>query len=134
MKIRIVAGVRYAEDASVNGVDEDNEKPVMPFLVKSKQYPDEWDWDITIDVEAGSIDNWPKGMTAKTWYKVCDCCKVCAEGKKDYYEYVPKFLSIWSEGFGDYVYLEVGEDGVIKDWDKSECMKFVDKMEDADED
>ena len=134
MKIRIVAGVRYAEDAEVNGVEEDENSPKMPLLRPSGQFPGEWDWHLTVDADTGKIEDWPTGTTAKTWYKVCDCCKISVDGKKDYYEYVPKFLSIYSEGYGDYVYIEVGADGVVKDWSKSECMKFVDKMEDADED
>lgn len=123
-KIHVIAGVPYVEDAIVNGVEESDDSHSMPFL-KFNPTKGEYDWDITIDFATGRIEGWPEGTTARTWYKVCDCCKIMVDGYKDYYDYVPNFLSIYARGFGDYIYVEIEGDGTIKDWDKSKVLQFI---------
>ncbi|MDZ7905137.1 MAG: hypothetical protein U5N55_04740 [Cypionkella sp.] len=54
--LRAELGVRYWEDAQVNGEDEDNEAPKMPFAKDGV-------WRITIDLATGAISDWPKGNT-----------------------------------------------------------------------
>lgn len=124
-KVRVVAGVRYCEDASVNGVDEKEDFPTMPFMDKSPYEWFEWEFDITIDVNTGHIENWPSGVTAKTWYKVSDCCKILVDGFKEYDDYVPEFLSIYANGCGDYIFIEIDGDGIIKDWNPDKCREFI---------
>lgn len=83
--MKVDAGVRYWEDASVNGqkdVDmyecKGSAIPMMPFAVKVKEQPttniysDHYRWQPTIDVENGCIVDWPKGTIAHIHYKVCD--------------------------------------------------------------
>lgn len=123
--VHVEAGVLYAEDAIVNGVGETDDSPSMPLLRKSEIDEGEWVWDITIDADTGRINGWPDGVTAKTFYKVCDCCKVMVDGFETYYDYVPDFLSIYARGYGDYVYVEVGPDGIIKDWSRERALKFI---------
>ena len=107
-------GVRYWEDASVNGVDEDGDNPTMPLICDGR-------WELMIDLATGRIDGWPHGTTAETYYKVCDDGiyrllapngdEVC---KRD--GYVPDMLATKEAGYGDYVILTIGADGVIEDW------------------
>lgn len=108
-------GVRYFEDANVNGVEEDEDNPKMPCIVNDR-------WIIKVDIDSGQIINWKKGTTAITSYKVCDDGKytlIDKEGKPiiTIESYVPDIFAIYDEGFGDYVYLEIDKDGYIKDWE-----------------
>jgi hypothetical protein len=111
-KIRCKCGVRYWEDASVDGV-KDTEGTMIPN--RDGDY-----WNITINLETGKIDNWPE-VTAKTYYKVCD------DGT--YYllntdgmivaqksGYVPRFLSPNADSYGDYVIMNINKDGFIEGW------------------
>ena len=77
-KLRLSAGARYWEDATVNGV-EDDEGTLIPF--REGDY-----WCPIIDIDSGTIDNWPKGMTASIHYKVCDDGEywLIAEDGKEY--------------------------------------------------
>ena len=103
-------GVRYWEDATVNGVsDEDGE--LIPFRHGEA-------WCPTIDLDAGIIVDWPDGVTADIHYKVCDDGKYAildSEGRtlKEYEGYVPSMLSPKESGHGDYVIMDVGPDGKI---------------------
>lgn len=104
--------VRYWEDASVNGVDEQDEDPKIPLRRGDT-------WEICVDLETGKISNWPQGTTAKTHYKVCDAGiyraltsdnEVIAE--RDWY--VPEMLCPGGDGYGDYVIMNILEDGTIE--------------------
>ena len=112
-KLRLSAGARYWEDATVNGV-EDKEGTLIPF--REGDY-----WCPTIDIDSGTIENWPKGMTASIHYKVCDDGEywlISEDGKEYKYPqyYVPKILDITKEGFGDYIIMNVDENGKIANW------------------
>lgn len=112
-KIRCMMGVRYWEDATVNGV-EDTEGDKIPLRKGDT-------WDITIDIESGTIENWTKGVTASVHYKVCDAGayqlidysgEVVAE--EEYY--VPNFLAPKGGGYGDYIIMNIDENGYIDGW------------------
>lgn len=102
-------GVRYWEDGEVNGV-EDTDGSLIPLKEGDR-------WKIKIDISNGRILNWKEGTTAKVHYKVCD------DGRYDllndghdyiwgYAGYVPDCLG----SMGDYVVLEIDENGFIKDF------------------
>lgn len=124
----------YPEDAEVNGVREpeadESENPddveyKMPGICKvSKSWGTEWHWKVKIDIPSGKILNWPQGTTAKTWYKTSDCCGLKYLGKS-YNDYVPEFLEIYDSDCGDYIYIEILEDGTIKDWDAKTCKDWL---------
>lgn len=108
---------RYWEDAAVGGVncdDEDDQAPKMPLRKGDI-------WQIDIDLATGKIANWPVGISATTHFKVCDAgvySLLDAEGAvattKD--GYVPDMLAPSGGGYGDYVILDIGADGVIAGW------------------
>lgn len=107
-------GVRYWEDAEVNGVEDDENKPAMPFASKDS-------WCPIIDIEAGAIVDWPKGVTAETHYKVCDAgvyTLLDGDGNevKQINGYVPSIMCPDGGGYGDYVIMKIDGDGKIANW------------------
>lgn len=113
--IEVCAGVRYWEDASVNGVD-DEQGILIPFRNCDS-------WCPIIRLSDGRVMDWPDGMTASVHYKVCDAGEywlLNSERKRvakwgGYY--VPGgFLCHGSEGYGDYIILNIGADGMIDKW------------------
>lgn len=104
-------GVRYWEDGKVNGVDDDDDNPAMPFASKDG-------WKILIDIEAGAILDWPKGTAADVHYKVCDAgvySLLDADRKevKQIDGYVPSIMCPEGNGYGDYVIMKIDGDGRI---------------------
>ena len=125
--IRASMKVAFWYDATVNGVPEHLDAPVMPFLEADI-------WTIEIDVWKGRIIGWPQGTTATVDYKVRDqgCYEfLTADGVLLHHltGYVPAFLSPLTEGFGDYVNLEIDEDGFIAGWQRTEIVELVKKSE-----
>ena len=106
----IDAGVRYWEDATVNGV-EDEDGELIPCRFGDR-------WKPIIDIETGIILNWEIDITAKVHYKVCDDGEYWLMDENDYQitkakgYYVPDFLG----DMGDYIILEIDKTGLIKDW------------------
>lgn len=114
--IEVQAGVRYWEDASVNGVQEDDDAPTVPLR-------NDKCWCPRIRLVDGVVEGWPAGVTADIHYKVCD------EGEywltdadsnrlsKWKGHYVPNdFLCPDDEGYGDYIIMTIGGDGSIANW------------------
>ncbi len=125
--LRVDAHVRYWEDADINGEDDidldenPDSKPRMPFAIFDNS-EGEWRWVIKIDVDNGSIVDWPKGTVAHVHYKVCDegiytLLDKSGENIACVESYVPECLSPKEDGFGDYIILEIDEDGHIDGFD-----------------
>lgn len=111
--LRANLGVRYWEDAKVNGVvDEDGS--LIPLKDGDL-------WRITVDLETGVILDWPEGVKAETHYKVADAGEylLLDENKElviSKYNYVPSMLCPLENGYGDYVILSIDETGKIAGW------------------
>jgi hypothetical protein len=112
--IEVNAGVRYWEDATVNGKEDTNGE--IPFRVGN-------DWKPVIELATGQIIGWPEGTEADVHYKVCDDGEywLLDENKKRIAKwasyYVPdRILCIGDRGYGDYIIFKVGSDGKIIDW------------------
>lgn len=115
--LHVVAEVRYWEDATINGV-EDKDGDLIPWRDKDADL-----WVPVIDINEGRILNWPNDKKASIHYKVCDAGEYWlgdASGKKLVKwngHYVPDaFLCIGDTGFGDYIIMEVDEQGLIAGW------------------
>ena len=111
--IEVDAGVRYWEDASVNGFEE-TEGNLIPGR-------DGDSWRARIDLAAGRVEGWPAGTVANIHYKVCDeglYWLTNAAGQRIAQwggSYVPDgFLCHGDNGFGDYIIMNVGPDGAIE--------------------
>lgn len=114
-KIRFIefsAYVRFWEDCQFF----DNETPVtedkIPFRNEDK-------WGGVIDVDNGIFLNWPKGISGSVHFKVCDEFsakfkdlngKIIHEFEN---EYVPNFMCPLDNGFGDYIIMDINNDGSI---------------------
>ena len=112
--LRCLCGVRYWEDAKVNGAD-DKDGDLIPCRVGDA-------WIPVIDIDEGRIINWEKGKTADIHYKVCDegVYELQDEAQKTVHTiegYVPDIMSPGGRGYGDYIIMSVDEDGNIKDWE-----------------
>lgn len=113
--LQVEAGVRYWEDSTINGLNDDEKGSNIPCRESST-------WKPLIDIETGVILNWEKGKEASIHYKVCDNGEywlLDEQGNrvvkaKGYY--VPDMLSIDDEGYGDYIIMEIDKDGKINNW------------------
>lgn len=122
--LHVEAGVRYWEDATVNGV-EDTEGDLIPCREGDL-------WKPVIDLETGRITNWKQGVTADVHYKVCDDGSYYikdAEGNtvlsiED--DYVPSILSPGGNSYGDYIIMHIDETGLIQNW-KVDLSDFEDE-------
>lgn len=112
--LRAECEVRYWDDASVNGVTDDADRPSIPFAVNDT-------WCPVISLDTGVIVDWPQGTTASVHYKVCDAGRyslldplkstvLTIDG------YVPRIMSPKANGYGDYVIMDIGADGAIANW------------------
>jgi len=111
--LKAECGVRYWEDATVNGV-EDSEGTLVPC--RSGR-----DWAPVIDLVTGQIKDWPEGKTAKIHYKVCDDGRYAlldASGAEvaSITGYVPKIMCPGGSGYGDYVIMNIDGSGKIEGW------------------
>lgn len=137
------AGVLYWEDSEINGIRDNNLydsrgaiAPAMPCAERVKPEPttnifsDHYRWKPIIDVETGIIINWKKGVTSSVHYKVCDDCMITyKKGDEDLcsnddYLYVPPFLSPKEEGYGDYIIMDIDENGQISNWKPNEVEEW----------
>lgn len=111
----VKAGVRYWEDATVNGENDDEDGSLIPCKNGDN-------WEPIIDIETGVITNWKAGYYAHIHYKVCD---------DGYYEvldadgnivcaidgYVPDTMCPSDSGYGDYIMMDIDCNGVIENFD-----------------
>lgn len=107
-------GVRYWEDATVNG-EEDTEGKLIPLRVGDA-------WCPLIDIDTGIIQDWPQGTTADIHYKVCDAgiYKLLDADKNVVASidgYVPNMMSPGGSGHGDYVIMTVDPSGRVENWE-----------------
>lgn len=118
VRLIVKAGVRYWEDANVNG-EEDAGGTRIPF--RDGEY-----WNPVIMLSAGRIMNWPAGMTANIHYKVCDDGEYWLEDANGVRlkwngDYVPsRLLCHGDNGYGDYIIFSVHGDGKILKWEMPE--------------
>lgn len=111
--LKAECGVRYWEDATINGVQDDDGN-LTPLRAGDC-------WAPVIEIATGIIVDWPIGTTADIHFKVCDNgryalldadrSEICAITG-----YVPKIMSPGGSGYGDYVIMKVGPDGQIENW------------------
>lgn len=108
---------RYWEDTEVNGVKDEHGR-LIPCRFKGSNY-----WRPMIRLEDGYIVNWVPGTSAKIHYKVCDAGiytlyeTILGKPIKQIDGYVPKILSPGGDGYGDYVIMNVDENGYIENWE-----------------
>lgn len=126
--LQVLAGVRYWVDSQINGEDDTENGELVPCKVGEL-------WRPEIEIETGKILNWKQGVKAEIHYKVCDCCgwelkdengEVVLSAEDGY---VPDTLSPKESGYGDYIIMDIDENGIIKDW----CFNVSDFQEDEED-
>lgn len=111
----VEAGVRYWEDADVNGEEDTENGDNIPCKNGGI-------WNPIIDFETGIIKNWEKGKTASVHYKVCDAGTYYLQDNdgnnvaKIVNDYVPDILCPRDNGYGDYIIMEIDSNGQIQNW------------------
>jgi hypothetical protein len=116
--LKVKAGVRYWEDAEINGQDDTEDGKYVPCKEADLWCPE-------IDFDSGLIRNWIKGVNARIHYKVCDAGSyylIDKDGEtvlsiED--NYVPDLLAPDGEGYGDYIILDIDVNGQIANWKPS---------------
>jgi hypothetical protein len=113
--IEVRAEVRYWEDATVNGI-EDEDGALIPL--KSGD-----NWCPVIRLSDGAVKDWPQGTAADIHYKVCDAGEYWLQDESGVRiakwggYYVPgEFLCHGDEGYGDYIIMKIGADGLVIGW------------------
>lgn len=111
--LQVSAGVRYWEDAIVNG-HTDTEGSLIPCRIGDY-------WEPKIDINTGQILNWIDGTTADIHYKVCDDGRYTLQdiGGNDIKTidgYVPDIMCPDGKGYGSYIIMKVDENGMIARW------------------
>lgn len=123
--------------------ESENMKEITPCVIKKNiGYGDSDYWEIIIDLDNGKILDWPNNISIRTHYKVCDDGEyifldenkeevVNITDKYDQY-YVPDFLAIEDDGWGDYVYLNIDNQGNIEHFDimKEKIEEYFDELND----
>jgi len=113
-KLHCIIDVRYWEDADVNGVREQKDIFTVPCRVGDS-------WRPVIDIEKGEILNWTQGITASLYYKVCDAGLYTLLDETDQpitvlKGYVPDMMCPEGGGCGDYIIMNIDENGRIAKW------------------
>ena len=152
-KIKVQAGVRYWCDCQYstdNGVtwnkpsDTDEDNLTVRELLPCVEYSEKergWYWCLNIDYDTGRIENWENEILIKTFFKVCDDGRyqiidntdnIIWDSDVDSDSYVPTFLGIDSSNYGDYIYITIDGNGIIKNWDTAKdricellCEKYI---------
>lgn len=123
-ELRVSANIRYWGDATLNG-NEDNDGEI-PCRIGDL-------WEPIIELETGKIMNWNQDVTASVHYKICDAGRyqlIEADGSivKTIDGYVPIMLSPKENNFGDYIIMNIDENGVI-DGFKADLSEFYEECE-----
>jgi len=121
--IKVQAGVRYWEDATINGV-EDTDGKLCPL--REGDY-----WCPVINLKNGTVENWPKGTAANIHFKVCDDGQYwLLDGEKNIIAkwggyYVPDDFLVQGDdtGYGDYVIMKINENGKIASYREPEIIQ-----------
>lgn len=138
--LKVDAGVRYWEDTEVNGVSDIENPPTIPCaeFIGDKNHiliGQNYRWRPLIDIETGKIINWENGFNADVHYKVCDDfqCDILDKDMnviKSYDGYVPEVMCPKDNGYGDYIIMDIDENGFIQGWNKELVRKLAIQEED----
>jgi hypothetical protein len=110
----VKAHIRYYENAIVNGI-EDTKGDLIPCKVGQI-------WCPIIDIDSGVITNWVQGVKAEVHYKVCDAGSYYLQDTEGNtilsieQDYVPEIMCPKGGGYGDYIIMDIDENGQIANW------------------
>lgn len=113
--LHAICGRCYWEDAKINGEEAPEDGSNIPCK-------DGDTWQPVIELETGRIINWQAGVKAEIHFKVCDAgiYRLLDENNniiKEIDGYVPNIMCPKDSGYGDYVIMDIDENGFIQDWE-----------------
>lgn len=119
-RVHIPVYVEDQDQFEMVGVDQED---VLENLTGFDRDNEEVVWDI--DIETGTIQNW-NGKEVGLFDKLRDegSYELIYDGNaiaSFINDYVPDFLCIGEECYGDYIALSVNADGTINDWNYEKC-------------
>lgn len=127
----VKAGVRYWEDAEVNGTP-DIDGNLIPCRDGDL-------WCPVIDINKGNVVNWEEGKRVEIHFKVCDTGSYYLMDKENgtiflkiENDYVPSILCPNENGYGDYIIMDIDENGNIQNW-KPDISDFNQNTEEDEE-
>ena len=111
--LEVKAKVRYWTDSVIDDV-EDVDGDRMPCRVGNNWCPE-------IDINTGIIKNWIQGVKAEVFYNICGAgiyrlVDVNGETVVEKDGYVPDCLAPKENGYGNYIIMDIDENGQIQDW------------------
>jgi hypothetical protein len=121
--LHVDAGVRYWNDTEINGTADTENGDNIPCKAGNR-------WQPVIDLETGQIMNWEKGKSADVHYKVCDDGNYYLKDEDGIMvtsierDYVPGILCPKERGYGDYIIMDIDENGFIQGW-KADISDFI---------
>ena len=113
--LHVAANVRYWEDTTVNGEQDTENGDNVPCRDGDL-------WKPIIDLETGFITNWEQGKRASVHYKVCDSGSYYIKDENGETvlsiedDYVPDILCPEDGGYGDYIIMNIDENGEIENF------------------
>lgn len=112
---------RHWSTSEINGVEDDDDNPQMPLI---DEHLGEKAWHIIVNLDTGQICNWPQGTKASIHYKSVDENYIHILDDqlgivKEYEGYVPNFLCPKEDGWGDYVIMDIDENGFIQNFNNN---------------
>jgi len=121
--LQVDAGVRYWYDGTING-ESLEDGSTTPCKEGER-------WKPLINLETGQIVNWTKGIKADIHYKVCDDGLYTLVDKdkqkiKEIEGYVPNIMCPKGTGYGDYIIMDINEDGFIQGWSR-DLSEFIEE-------
>ena len=137
--VKFHIGVYYWEDCHIDGYDTEEDGSNIPFAKDGY-------WDFVLDLDNGCILGWEDEVKAKcpgsqsmnTYFKACDMVwRTLLDANmqplhEEYNFYVPKILDFDDKdgryGFGDYIGLEIKNNGTIKGWPKNNLEFFINDL------
>lgn len=103
--------------------------PVTEEITKCKSLQKEKAFKMIIDLETGHILNWEQGYAMKIYWKIVDqgVYEYCDSNmniiEKLDTDYCPNFLAIEEDGYGDYIIINIDENGNIQNWHSESYMQ-----------
>lgn len=125
-RLRVEFPLRYLDE-------EDSEQAQIPESAEGEpgRHGDRY-W-LEIDIDTGKVLDWPHGRTQSLYEKVSDEGTYTLFGLVEgsiihrvHENYVPSFMP--GDHFGDYIILDIAEDGAIANWPHHGSKSFADAL------
>lgn len=114
LKVEKQFDIKYVFVQAAVRYDEEDMPKDFPFRIHDM-------WEAKIEINEGRVIGWPEGKKGSFHMKVCDegtYILLDAQGEEITRTegYVPNHLLPPSDGYGDYLELHIGENGIISNW------------------